>query len=281
MRFEVVEAVPGRQHRLVNEDSTVWEPVYEAKMFHQFDHRFGTYVGQTEAQSNQGKLPELTLREHADPNHFAQPRWWVETKVGRDRTRSIFPRLWVVAFRDITSPVVFRTAIAAILPHFSTTETCRCVFFEEEPYPERAIAFVASFNSIVFDFVCRTKFSGNHLSTFVVKQLPMPTLEELRRFLAKLRLSEEWISSRVLELTYTAWDIASFARDCSFDCAPFRWDEERRFRLRCELDALFFHLYLGSEDQWSQQTGALIQAFPTVRDAVSYIMDTFPIRFSE
>lgn len=30
---------------------------------------------------------------------------------------------------------------------------------------------------------------------------------------------------------------------CCFD-APFRWDEERRFPLRCELDAAFFHVGL-------------------------------------
>jgi hypothetical protein len=40
---------------------------------------------------------------------------------------------------------------------------------------------------------------------------------------------------------------------------PFLWNEERRFLLRCELDALYFHLY-GIE-----------------RDDVDYILETFPI----
>jgi len=41
--------------------------------------------------------------------------------------------------------------------------------------------------------------------------------------------------------------------------APFRWDEERRARLRAELDAIYAHLYgLGRED-------------------VDYILETFPI----
>jgi hypothetical protein len=57
----------------------------------------------------------------------------------------------------------------------------------------------------------------------------------------------------------------------------FRWDEERRFLLRCELDAAFFHLYLGSEEEWRKRPADLTQSFPTPRDAVSYIMDTFPI----
>ncbi|MCX6872677.1 MAG: hypothetical protein NTW21_02560 [Verrucomicrobia bacterium] len=64
---------------------------------------------------------------------------------------------------------------------------------------------------------------------------------------------------------------------CSPPGPPFRWDEERRFLLRCELDAAFFHLYLGPETEWRQQPAALTDAFPTPRHAVSYIMDTFPI----
>ena len=68
-----------------------------------------------------------------------------------------------------------------------------------------------------------------------------------------------WMLPRVLELTYTNWELRGFGRDCGYDGPPFKWDEERRFLLRCELDAAFFHLYgIG-------------------RDDVSYIMDTFPI----
>ena len=40
---------------------------------------------------------------------------------------------------------------------------------------------------------------------------------------------------------------------------PRAWHEERRFLLRCELDAAYFHLY------------------GIARDDVGHIMDTFPI----
>ena len=58
---------------------------------------------------------------------------------------------------------------------------------------------------------------------------------------------------------------------------PFRWDEERRFLLRCELDAAYFHLYLGSPSEWGTDSPELREMFPTPRDAVDYIMETFPI----
>lgn len=34
-----------------------------------------------------------------------------------------------------------------------------------------------------------------------------------------------------------------FARDLGYDGSPFVWDEDRRHRLKCELDAIFAHLY--------------------------------------
>jgi hypothetical protein len=66
-----------------------------------------------------------------------------------------------------------------------------------------------------------------------------------------------WLTDRVAELVYTAWDMESFARDHGYDGTPFRWDAERRALLRAELDAAFFHLY-GLQ-----------------RDDVDYVMDTF------
>jgi len=69
----------------------------------------------------------------------------------------------------------------------------------------------------------------------------------------------DWILARVLELTYTAWDLEPFARDVGCSGPPFRWDPARRFLLRAELDAAFFHLYSLS------------------RDDAAYVLDTFPI----
>jgi hypothetical protein len=77
------------------------------------------------------------------------------------------------------------------------------------------------------------------------------------------------------------------------DGPPFRWDEDRRFLIRAELDAAFFHLYLPADangdwvparkadgcpyDETPEQLAELKKSFPRPRDAVDYIMDTFPI----
>jgi hypothetical protein len=80
--------------------------------------------------------------------------------------------------------------------------------------------------------------------------------------------------------------LEAFAQDCGWSGPPFRWDEERRFLLRCELDAAFFHLYLPvetngdwrpAENETAENLARLKASFPSPRDAVAYIMDTFPI----
>ncbi|MCB1244362.1 MAG: hypothetical protein KDN04_16675, partial [Verrucomicrobiae bacterium] len=145
--------------------------------------------------------------------------------------------------------------------------------------PRFAAVLYGMLSSFVLDYAARQKVGGLSLSFFMVKQFPvLPPFA----FAAENPWQPEgqivdWLLPRVLELTYTAWDLEAFASDCGWSGPPFRWDEERRFLLRCELDAAFFHLYLGPAPEWQQQPEALTRAFPTPRHAVSYIMDTFPI----
>ena len=61
----------------------------------------------------------------------------------------------------------------------------------------------------------------------------------------------------MLELSYTAWDMAPFGADLGWQGPPFRWDEERRAHIRAEIDALMFRLY------------------ELDRSDVEYILDTF------
>jgi hypothetical protein len=131
---------------------------------------------------------------------------------------------------------------------------------------------------------------------FIVKQLPVlppTTYAQPCAWAGQKQTLKDWLLPRVLELTYTAWDLEAFAQDCGWSGPPFRWDEERRFLLRCELDAAFFHLCLPCDangewrmarkagscphDETPEQLAELKKSFPTPRDAVSFIMDTFPI----
>ncbi len=73
------------------------------------------------------------------------------------------------------------------------------------------------------------------------------------------QVARDLVRDHVLRLTYTAHDMAPFARDLGYDGPPFIWNEEKRRHLRARLDALYFHLYGLSKND------------------AAYILDTFPI----
>ena len=80
---------------------------------------------------------------------------------------------------------------------------------------------------------------------FVLKQLACPTpatFAERTPWQISLTLAE-FVTPRVLELSYTSYRIAPYARDLGDDGPPFRWLPDRREALRAELDAAMFHVY--------------------------------------
>ena len=77
-------------------------PLYEAKLIHHFDHRFGTYEGQTEAQANMGTLPRLSPEQQDNPNFVVMPRYWVsEAEVEKRLARRKWDKDWLLGWRDI------------------------------------------------------------------------------------------------------------------------------------------------------------------------------------
>ena len=55
-------------------------PLYEAKLFHQYDHRFATFDGVSEREIRNGKARPITVEEKKDPEFVALPRYWVPEK---------------------------------------------------------------------------------------------------------------------------------------------------------------------------------------------------------
>jgi hypothetical protein len=118
---------------------------------------------------------------------------------------------------------------------------------------------------LILDYVLRQKIAGTHLTYSLVRQLPVLPPDRYRMDVPWDRAVpdlEEWIRPRVLELTYTANDLAPYARDLGDDGPPFVWDPLRRELLRAELDAAYFHLYgVGRDD-----TDHILDTFNVLRE---------------
>lgn len=227
-------------------------PLYEGKYFHHYDHHWVTNDGDADRA--------LTDAERRNPNFEIRPHYWFPAEDARSRFGATWKRPWVLAWRDIARATDERTFIAAVVPSLAVPNTARVIFVTEPQVPLLP-SLVANLGSFAFDFVARQKIGGTHMSGFIVDQLPVlapQTYERTAPWDSRMEL-HSWLLSRVLELTYTAWDLEPFARDVEYDGPPFRWDSERRFLLRCEIDAALFHLYGLS------------------RDDTTWVMDSFPI----
>ena len=232
-------------------------PLYEGKMVQAFDHRAASVVVNPNNLNRPAQPREATPEQHADPNWLPEPQFWVHA----DATEWPAGLGWAVAFKDVTAPTNVRTMIASLVPSAGFGNTLPLLMPAPEKltaYREHAWLLAGCLNSIAFDYVARQKVQGQHLNWFVVEQLPVLARGEYcRRFGGTT--ARDLVRDHVLRLTYSANDMAPFARDLGYDGPPFKWNPEHRRHLRARLDALYFHLYgLSRED-------------------AAYVLDTFPI----
>ena len=232
-------------------------PLYEAKLVHQFDHRWASY--DTVNPKNALISVDLTDSQKKDPTRVVSPRYFVAREAVEDRLADRWERDWLLTWRSIARNSDARTIISCLIPRVGVGHKLPIVFDNAEPLYLAALN--ANLNSFVLDYSARQKVGGANVDYFLIKQFPvlMPSLYDQPAPWQSDTILRDWIADRVLELSYTAWDLQPFAQDLGYDGPPFRWDPERRFEIRCELDAAYFHLY------------------EIERDDVDYIMSTFPI----
>lgn len=214
--------------------SECYVPLYEAKMVHQFDHRWCTYVG-TDTR-------DVTIEEKADTEFEPTSRYWVPSAEVQDRLAATgWKRRWLLGWRDITSAHVYRTVIADVIPAVGSGDKFLLIFPHVKP--ELCAALLGCMNSLICDYVARQKLGGNSLKLYVLKQLPVLPPS------AYTDTDLKFIVPRVLELIYTSHSMSSFAADLGYDGLPFAWDDNRRALLRAELDAWYARAYgLSRED---------------------------------
>jgi len=259
-----------RGNRFYAANSKVYLPLYEAKMMHQYDHRFATY--------EDDGIRDSTHAEHVDADFVVQPRYWV---LESDVIEKANPgKGWFMGFRDITNAASERTMILSLIPGVAIGNKVPLILCADSGI-SLVCCLLGNANSMSTDYITRQKISGNTMNFYIVKQFPVLSPNRYTPDLI------DFIVPRVVELTYTAWDLQPFAQDILDEVgsetwarwfadapihtspspewaagpapAPFVWNEERRAILRAELDGLYAHLY------------------GLTREELAYILDTFPI----
>lgn len=246
-------------------DGPIWKklkqvflPLYEAKMVQMFDHRAASVVVDKSKWMRQGQTDQTSLVQHQNPEFTIEPRWWVnESNVhrvlgDRDTTR-------IIAFKNVTSPTNQRTMIAAFIPYSGVVHSAPLIFTGSDISVRLTACLLGNLNAFAYDYICRQKIGGVNLSYFIINQIPTfhPDFYRQKCPWDKKHSLENWISDRVLKLTYTSNDMIPLAETAGLKPPVHKWDHSERLDLMAELDAAFFLLY------------------GIKRDDVKYILSTF------
>ncbi|HYP82803.1 Eco57I restriction-modification methylase domain-containing protein [Variovorax sp.] len=223
-------------HLFADEPAPDRLPLYEAKLMHQFDHRWATYTPD-------GNSRDLGKAEKADPACTVTPRYWVGRAEVEERLQEVGWRSrWMIGWRRNCRSTDERTCIASVMPAAAVGDSLFLMLPRTEDLRLSA-CLLACLNSLTFDFISRQKVGGVNFSFYFMKQLPV---------LPPSRYSETdmaFIVPRVLELTNTAHDLSDWAKDLGYEGTPFSFDSDRRATLRAELDAYYARLYGLTRDE--------------------------------
>jgi len=265
---------------------SIYLPLYEAKLMHQYNHRHGTFDGISRESLLQTKAPTISPSESelANCDYHILPRYWVTKSSVKYSTPNSWKRNWFIGFRNVIQLMTnARSAMFCILPLVGVGNSAP-ILLPNVSDTDLILALLGNLNSLIFDFVTRQKMGGANLNFFIVKQLAVVPPNGYSKECISL------ITPKVLELSFTTWDLQPFANDVwrdaspelktsfihqweentvttsgghrnaelpdwveslsdGFPYPPFKWDEDRRAVLRAELDAYYAKLYGLSRDE--------------------------------
>jgi len=195
------------------------------------------------------------LKEQSD--RYPAPQYWV----AKEEVDKVHAGEWALGLKDVTAPTNVRTMIAAIVPAAAFGNTLPLLAIDDAKI---AVLILANLNSFAFDFLARQKVQGQHLNWYILEQIPVIAPAAYEAEIGGVRIAD-FIRNEVLALSYTAHDLAPFARDLGYVDEqgavkpPYLWSAADRKQRMARLDALFFHLYGLSTAE------------------ADYILSTFPI----
>jgi Eco57I restriction-modification methylase len=271
---------PTALNRWVDAKGAEAVPLYEGKMVQMYDHRAADVVVNAENLHRAAQPETISVVEKMSMDRYPKPQFFVlaaETKSN--------PYEWALGYKEISAPTNERSMIATLLPSAGFGNKVPLLIPEglAPDVAARTVSLIAAnFNAFAFDFVLRQKLQGQTINLFILEQLPVISPARFSEALPAAFANAmreaglmnghhlqptvaDFVIPQVLALSYTAHDMAPFARDLGYVDAegnvlpPFRWNEVERRARKAGLDAVFFYLY-GLD----------------VTDA-TYLMETFPI----
>lgn len=242
-------------------DGEIYVPLYEGKMIWHYNHHFGSWPTEGE-RPNSINMPSLD--ELSNPNSHIMPWYWVplsavkDRLVKKDKDGNVvweWKHKWILGYRKISNATNERTFIASLFPsNKGVGDSIIEIYIDQIP---NSTILQGLITSMPFDYSVKQKMGGSNMNTFITKQLPVLTPDQIPPTM-------QWqIVKRVAELCYFNHDMDGWASELWEEMneeqraelpqlgtqQPWVYNPERRAVLQAELDAIFAHLYgLDTED---------------------------------
>ncbi|AHW62296.1 Eco57I restriction-modification methylase [Draconibacterium orientale] len=231
-------------------DNSIYYPVYEGKMIDHFNHRASSVEVNPDNPIRKAISAPSSISQLKDSNWYPNPQYWIDES---DLAKKIYTEdiQWSIGIRKNTAVTNSRTFICTILPKVAMLYSFNTICSNTNK--NGLVILSCNLSTLAFDYIVRNKLGSENIAKFVIKQLPVISEEHLT---AKIF---DFIQSKALRLYYVSNDLKPVANDLNYQGEPFTWDEEERFQLKCELDAIYGHLY------------------GLTREEFDYILETFPI----
>lgn len=238
-------------------------PLYEAKLIHQFNHRHGDFRDAPEGKRAH-ILPTISIEKLSNPSYFTMPYYWVSKREVVDEVaQRNWEYKWLLGWRDVTDArASARTLNATVIPLSAVNDGLLLMFPSTKPVYISAL--LANLDSLVCDYVAKQKVGGLHMKYFTMKQIPVLPPSTYSN------LDLEFIKDRVVQLTYTSWDMEPWAFDLGYKEDPTTFDTQSRQVIRAELDAYYAKLYglTREELQFILDPGSIKPSYPSETFAV-------------
>ncbi|MFA6558937.1 MAG: hypothetical protein WCT03_21115, partial [Candidatus Obscuribacterales bacterium] len=238
-------------------------PLIEGRMLDHFDIASRVYVS---GSGRQALWHDRSLLEaRVAPQYLLRQADFCQRRSANENTR--------VGFISVSAPTNTRSMVAALLPSFPAGNSVPFLSLSAATDSDRAywgLIMVSVLNSFVFDFVLRTRFSGNNLNYFLLDQCSVPQLllehkssecqielGLIAQVAALLSLSHLSLASTILAGLNGLTEVGLFTSELVVPEGAavngnVRLPWPQRQRLRALLDALVARLYGLSSEQFAE-----------------------------
>lgn len=151
-------------------------PIYEGKFFNQFDGKFSGFNGVADALRYGNKSSSVKIDESKKviSDYFPESRFFINAEKWQQLSKNHNEK-FMLAWRSLTSATNTRTCIATVLPFIPASQSVQFLTINQNDL----LYLSGLFNSVVFDFILKKKLSGIDLTQSVIKQMPIPNIEQI------------------------------------------------------------------------------------------------------